>query len=628
MAQLVSHNARELHPLVLNLFLSIFGFLSCWLQTSRRSGVGLVIAGLWIVPGISASPSPLLSNVTIYATNPRISYHPESACKGTIFGGCGVRYDPWDVETYKSPYGVMETYYRTSSWQNHPGSTEARQLVFAFKGHALFVYGAPRKQIEQFPSAGSHEICLDDDCHIVDVAVIYALEPPSSNEPVLIWMKVGLRFGHDYQVQIRLLETSERPVFGMTFHHFVYTDVIEDRIPIYRQGENQTLINVTYHDTNPRISYLPTPESYDPWDKEYYLFGTYHQTFHRTSNWGNHPEGNLIRRVEWTLEGTAVYIFGAPRIQLKHPPGHTDICIDTKCHAIDAARIYLNSPFNHDPVLLWYDTNLNPAKTTTVQIRFLQKESLFGRLFGMAFSRAVFTRVKQIYPSIDGVRYLSHTVDDGDQGVHYLPYTTCRELQCRTPFNPWDVETYSTSSGRKETFHRTSTWLNALQGENNRRIDYRFPCFVSKISVFGAPPAQLRHPHGKQEICIWPSVGCTPVDAEQAYLNIPTSHETPVLIWSIDGLDESRLHSIEFRLIDRTEEGDGAIRGLTFSHMDYVEARPPPRPPSPPVPFPFSIWTLLALLYALICVILIGIRWINYLSRDNHRDEERRPLLR
>ncbi|KAG8922548.1 hypothetical protein FRC02_011792 [Tulasnella sp. 418] len=199
-------------------------------------------------------------------------------------------------------------------------------------------------------------------------------------------------------------------------------------------------------------------------------------------------------------------------------------------------------------------------------MRLAQKQSRFG----MSFSHAVVTTVKPKQTLVGGPSKIRHTVYSDDEDLRYLASNDCHDSSCLA-FGAWDMRTYTNVPGFEETFHRTSTQFEV----DRRGVIFDFPTTVSAIRIYGAPLSQLRHGFGEQEVCIRPLVGCFPVDVERAYERAGMNFDEPVLLWSIDRLDETQLYTLELGLIDQPN-----LREMTFSRLEYVEAGAPSRSPS------------------------------------------------
>lgn len=74
-------------------------------------------------------------NVTVHSTDPRISYKPETSCRGNNAGGCGVRYEPWELTSYTAFHNRPYSFQQVDSWGNEPSSeTMRRRFSFRFSG--------------------------------------------------------------------------------------------------------------------------------------------------------------------------------------------------------------------------------------------------------------------------------------------------------------------------------------------------------------------------------------------------------------------------------------------------------------------------------------------------------------
>lgn len=189
----------------------------------------------------SVSPPPhrppiTAINHTIYSTNPRIIYSPKSSCWGTIFGGCGKNYDPWEMRTYTSPDGMLRTFHDTHSRGNNPNSDQIRKLTMRFEGtnstspdmliilmkiagSAVFVYGAPK--IHLLHEHGQQEVCLQDQCERIDVETLYS-EAPALDRPVLLWSAANLEPFQVHILELRLLDSDGGGRLGVSFEYLEY----------------------------------------------------------------------------------------------------------------------------------------------------------------------------------------------------------------------------------------------------------------------------------------------------------------------------------------------------------------------------------------------------------------------
>ncbi|KAG9026638.1 hypothetical protein FRB95_008639 [Tulasnella sp. JGI-2019a] len=167
-----------------------------------------------------------LVNNTIYTTNPRIAFAPElSYLRPPTGQGCGTRYDPWSLETYKDQNGVLQTYHRTSSQGNQPHGDQMRSMSFDFRGASIWIYGAPLQELEklgQLPS--KQEICIQKVCYEINTWRLYnSVSKGDRNLPVLLYSAVGLPEDQHLHFELRLLDSFE-PIRAMKVHHLVYQE--------------------------------------------------------------------------------------------------------------------------------------------------------------------------------------------------------------------------------------------------------------------------------------------------------------------------------------------------------------------------------------------------------------------
>ncbi|KAG8992430.1 hypothetical protein FRB94_011605 [Tulasnella sp. JGI-2019a] len=531
----------------------------------------------------------------VHSTDPRITLTPESSCTSVpIFGGCGKRYDPWDLETYTNIDGERHFYYRTVSWGNHPESADQiRGISFGFRGTSLEVYGAPYRQIQELGHIlGKQELCLLDDCQEIDAQAIYdALGEAERDSPVLFWSYDELPDNRYHRLELRLLDTSwgREQARAMTIHHIAYKSRPPVLPPRYQPSSQELLVPNTYYDTNPWVLFLSGRRSgYDPWWKEVITMSSGRQkSFHHTSSWNHDPSGPNARSISFKFQGIALYVYGASPAQLaliannNYEHAHQEICIDDECEAIDAHQMYLNIEASraHEPVLLWSHEGYPSVFFRHVMLRLLDKQSPVGHIRRMTLSRFVVTEVKKrsswTHP-IANVSYSDTTISPLSSLVRYSPNPDYVHGDRKHPYSPWDRQTYAAPSGQLRTYLRTSTWDH---DPNSRLRAWNFTFTGHKIRVFGAPRPYLVHStHAKVEACL--DGDCRPVDVEHAYMRVePDVEREPVLIWSMEDINVSRPHTLTMRMIESGEEAGREIKGMTFAGLDYTK-----------VEFPTSAW--------------------------------------
>lgn len=117
-----------------------------------------------------ASPDPpvgRLEDITIPHDHEAIVYYPGRRCTRHFIKRCTRWWDPWWWRE-AGPWEERLTY-RSVLYSFR--TTEDPSITLEFQGSSVYVYGAPKSLIKD-PFA-SQQICIDDDCRIVDVEQAY-----------------------------------------------------------------------------------------------------------------------------------------------------------------------------------------------------------------------------------------------------------------------------------------------------------------------------------------------------------------------------------------------------------------------------------------------------------------------
>ncbi|KAG8912064.1 hypothetical protein FRC02_006177 [Tulasnella sp. 418] len=258
-----------------------------------------------------------------------------------------------------------------------------------------FIYGAPGNQVLQRPS-GLHEVCVGSTCHPVYVPSLYERWRIQSTDdaPVLLWAREDVGVSQ-YHIRLRIADPhSSRSIYGITFHHLVVTEEEPEEREPWVLEKGQEFHEITYYDTHPSLTYTPAKQR--SWETGIgSVDGLRNQTFHYTTSDGSQLESDDKQAVSWSFKGARLAVYGAPKKLLLHPPGHAEICVETRCHAIDMNRIYNNVESINERVLLYYNDRLDPTTTTSAMIRFLEKKSpIPGVVKGFHLSQIVVTEVR------------------------------------------------------------------------------------------------------------------------------------------------------------------------------------------------------------------------------------------
>ncbi|KAG8990290.1 hypothetical protein FRB93_003266 [Tulasnella sp. JGI-2019a] len=171
---------------------------------------------------------------------------------------------------------------------------------------------------------------------------------------------------------------------------------------------------------------------------------------------------------------------------------------------------------------------------------------------------------------------IRNTVHSTDPRIVLVPKSSCTDANLDGSdkrFDPWYLETYADRDGVRHSYYRTSSWGNYPESTDQiRGISFGFR--GTSLKIYGAPYRQileLGHVPGKQEVCL--PDGCQEIDAEAIYdATSEAERDSPVLLWSHDGLPDNRHHRLDLRLLDPSW-GREQTRTMTIHHMVY-KSRP------------------------------------------------------
>ncbi|KAF8342905.1 uncharacterized protein EI90DRAFT_3115426 [Cantharellus anzutake] len=223
----------------------------------------------YTVPQESIKPHAFTSiqspSLAIRADHPSIRYRPSKKClnRGWFFG-CRKRHIPWKLVKSMTLVGQGGKHLRTQEFAfmqglTTTGSRSRKRIVrasFAFKGSAVYLYGAPRSRIT-FPHV-DQEICLDGSCESLDAYQTYLnldmtrLESNSSwrvsasqnpsvaltpldpeDRSVLLWFAEGLKPTKKHALVYKAVKPNPELVVekGMNLDHIIYTPHVADNVP-------------------------------------------------------------------------------------------------------------------------------------------------------------------------------------------------------------------------------------------------------------------------------------------------------------------------------------------------------------------------------------------------------------
>ncbi|KAH7335170.1 hypothetical protein B0J17DRAFT_65525 [Rhizoctonia solani] len=195
-----------------------------------------------------ASPDPpvgQLENIVVPHDDKTIVYHPERRCVNYFSWWCTKWFDPWTWKEAGSSGSTLTYRSTVSSYR----TTEDPFITLDFQGSAVYVYGAPKSFLKN--GFASQHVCINDDCHVVDVEQAYLNAPEvpvestsvhslqsldtdnvttfsGSNpelDPVLIWSRTGLDDEVQHSLRLALAEQPSKDKAEMSIAKIVYTKV-------------------------------------------------------------------------------------------------------------------------------------------------------------------------------------------------------------------------------------------------------------------------------------------------------------------------------------------------------------------------------------------------------------------
>ncbi|KAG8992941.1 hypothetical protein FRB94_011162 [Tulasnella sp. JGI-2019a] len=175
-----------------------------------------------------------------------------------------------------------------------------------------------------------------------------------------------------------------------------------------------------------------------------------------------------------------------------------------------------------------------------------------------------------------------NTVYSTDPRIVLAPKSSCTGVPdfdgCGKRYDPWDLETYTDSDGERHSFYLTISRGNYTESADQIR-GMSFGFRGTSLEVYGAPYRQIQelgHVPGKQELCLLGD--CQEVNAQAIYnATNEAERDSPVLLWSYDGLPDNRYHRLELRLLD-ISRGQEQPQAMTIHHIVY-KSRPSVLPP-------------------------------------------------
>ncbi|CAE7211228.1 unnamed protein product [Rhizoctonia solani] len=369
--------------------------------------------------------------VVMHDTHPLLSYSPVGAiATQPCTKNCWIsNASGWSARTYTDEDGYIVSWHELKSrseWNRDQWGVDA--IITA---GAVALYGIPKAHITDVDYLSY--ICVRVDygsCEIVDIKHAY-LNTEHHHESVLIWQNNALDPYHQTHISIRLVKTQSSSMSVFPFKSIHYYELQEYSSPNPPVGQ---LEDVAIPHDHEAILYHPGRRCvtwflwwctgwFDPWTWREAGPSDDLLTYRSTVSSYRETEDPSI---ELEFQGSAVYVYGAPRSLIKGPFAPQHVCINDECYVIDAEQAYLNAPkgpvepvgirqagnhnrsgarnhssanattlsSNHpglDPVLIWSMSGLDDEKKHTLRLALAALPSDDNA--EMSIAKVVYTKV-------------------------------------------------------------------------------------------------------------------------------------------------------------------------------------------------------------------------------------------
>ncbi|QRV88983.1 hypothetical protein RhiJN_17001 [Ceratobasidium sp. AG-Ba] len=279
--------------------------------------------------------------VVMHDTHPLMSYYPIPRC-----GGPWCR-SGWSRKTYRAENGEVVSWHELKSnneWDKEDWGVEA-----TFAAGSAVLYGVPKAHITDTDYLS--QICVRVDlgrCEIVDVQHAY-LNSKHDHEAVMLWRHDALDPSHRTTIEVRLVKTESAQTSVFAFKSIEYYETQEYSSPDRSVGYPEDIEiahdneQIVYHPGGRCLSYFLwwCTNWFDPWVWREEGPTESKLTYRSTVSSYRKTEDPSI---ELDFQGSAVYVYAAPKTFIKDPFASQHICINEICHVVDTEQAYLNAP--------------------------------------------------------------------------------------------------------------------------------------------------------------------------------------------------------------------------------------------------------------------------------------------
>ncbi|CUA78055.1 hypothetical protein RSOLAG22IIIB_02670 [Rhizoctonia solani] len=369
--------------------------------------------------------------VVMHDTHPLLSYSPVGAiATRPCAGNCWVSHaSGWSAKTYTDEDGYIVSWHELKS--RNEWNQDQWGIDVTITAGAVALYGIPKAHITDVDYLSY--ICVrinSGPCEVVDVKHAY-LNAEHHHESVLMWRNDALDPYRRTHISVRLVKTQSTSMSAFPFKAIHYYELQEYASPDPPVGR---LEDVTIPHDHEAIVYHPGRRCvtwflwwctgwFDPWTWREAGPSEDVLTYRSTISSYREKEDPSI---ELEFQGSAVYVYGAPKSLIKSAFAPQHICINNVCHVVDAEQAYLNalqgpvestevretgghnapSVRNHldtnvtalspnhpelDPVLIWSMSGLDDQKQHTLRLALASLPSDGNA--EMSIAKVVYTKV-------------------------------------------------------------------------------------------------------------------------------------------------------------------------------------------------------------------------------------------
>ncbi|QRV88973.1 hypothetical protein RhiJN_16991 [Ceratobasidium sp. AG-Ba] len=314
----------------------------------------------------------------MHNTHPLLYYRPIPQSPDCSSLECMSR-TGWTPRIYRAEDGTVVSGHELKSTNEQNRDQWGVEAIITGKltcSGSVAVYGIPKAHITNTDYLGPICVLINSSrCEVVDVQNAY-LNAESVHEPVLLWRHDALDSSRKTRIAVRLIKTTESEITVFPFKAIKYYEPQEYASSGRSVGR---LENIELAHDHGRIAYYPgrrcvrhfgriCTKSWDPWVwREEGPRGS-RLTYRSTIQMYRTTEDPSM---EMDFQGSAVYVYGAPKAFIGAPLASQHICVnnpgsDTQDLEVDERHLqWVDNAIasgvhpEHEPVLIWSMTGLD-----------------------------------------------------------------------------------------------------------------------------------------------------------------------------------------------------------------------------------------------------------------------------